>query len=118
MTHTTRTPECNCPYCGHKFDRVTSVAKYASPNPGDFTLCIKCSCLMVFDADLRVRGLTVEELGALDNEPGLQKVILRTALAIRPRSIGEELKKNGKTLVGIAEHELSAVSRLAADSWH
>jgi hypothetical protein len=82
MSLTTRTPECNCPYCGHKFDRVSSIREPRAPRPGDFTLCIKCGLLMAFDQELRVRGLNLEDLKAL-KDPSLQDIVARTAAAIR-----------------------------------
>jgi hypothetical protein len=76
-------PECCCPYCGHKFDRVSGITEERQPRPGDLTLCIQCSLVMAFADDLRVRALNAEELEYLLTEPGFKEVIARTAAAIR-----------------------------------
>lgn len=55
----------------------------ATAKPGDFTLCITCSCLMAFDESMRVRPLTQEEVEILMGDRRLQEIVRRTAVAIR-----------------------------------
>lgn len=76
-------PTCNCPYCGHEFNRASSLTDKSKPSPGDLTLCIKCSLVMAFDDDLRVRPLNAGELKDLLTQPGLTSFVARTAAAIR-----------------------------------
>jgi hypothetical protein len=77
----TVTPENHCPYCGKKFNRCTSVEDDTSPKPGDYTLCIRCSCVMVLDKDLTVRAMTLKEAETLRGR--LLELADRTARAIR-----------------------------------
>lgn len=76
-------PTCNCPYCGHEFNRASSLTSKDRPSPGDLTLCIKCSLVMAFDDDLRVRPLNADELKSLLKEPGLAAFVARTAAVIQ-----------------------------------
>jgi hypothetical protein len=54
-------PECDCPVCGKKLNRVSGVDNEGTPSEGDFTVCIACSSLLVFMPDLTVRMPTVTE---------------------------------------------------------
>jgi hypothetical protein len=80
---TTITPESRCPYCGHRFDRASSPREpQAAPSPGDLTMCIECGCLMAFDDEMKVRGLTSGELEDLITDEKLQDLVMRTRQAI------------------------------------
>lgn len=35
-------PPCPCPYCGHTHDKASLAAEDRPPEPGDFTICIRC----------------------------------------------------------------------------
>jgi hypothetical protein len=58
---TARLPkEINCPDCGHGMTSATSVEKDKKdeeimPTEGDVCLCISCSSLLIYNADLTVR---------------------------------------------------------------
>lgn len=55
-------PLSKCPFCGDKkLNRSTPVTNDEAPVPGDFTVCIKCGELLVFDLDLRLRKPTEDE---------------------------------------------------------
>jgi hypothetical protein len=52
-----------CPFCGHTLDAVTAGPESpdATPEPGDYSVCIKCASLMVFGDGLKVRAPTEAE---------------------------------------------------------
>jgi len=58
---TTVTPNSICPYCGHKFNRASNPEGQV-PTPGDYSVCIECSEILVFDDDLLLRKPTDKEL--------------------------------------------------------
>jgi len=92
MTKETVTPENHCPYCGKKFDRCSSVTEDVTPRPGDFTVCIRCSCLMAFTGTLRVRPLTIKELELLTGDANLRQAVEKTVSAVR--SVNRRMSQN------------------------
>lgn len=72
-----------CPWCGFLLDMHSLVAQGdepdASPEPGDFTLCTRCGQVGAYDADLRLRRLTLAENMEAARDDRVQKV----AAAIR-----------------------------------
>jgi len=88
----TATPENNCPYCGKKFDRCSSVTADVSPKVGDFTVCIRCSCVMAFTRTMRVRPLTLEELDSLTGDSELMQAVEKTVMAVR--SVNRRMSQN------------------------
>jgi hypothetical protein len=62
--------ERHCPKCGYTFTAVgTGDGRPASdPTPGDFTVCMKCIAVLVFDSSMALRELTTEELWRLTRE--------------------------------------------------
>ena len=54
------TPDGNCFTCGHKFD--VSSGGERKPKPGDFSICINCGELGVYDDSLRIVPPTEEDL--------------------------------------------------------
>lgn len=62
----TRMAPCRCPFCGHKIDAATPgpfEPPDAKPLPGDFSVCVGCVAIVVFDGDpLGLRKPTEEEL--------------------------------------------------------
>ena len=42
-----------CPHCGYKLDAATSLTSNRRPSPGDWTVCMECTGLLVFDVFLR-----------------------------------------------------------------
>lgn len=59
------TPECTCLNCHKPLNRASAVAEDASPSDGDFTMCIGCGHLMIFNADQTLRNPTDEELAEI-----------------------------------------------------
>lgn len=64
---TTRTPLCSCPKCGHAVDAATT-SETGSPSPGDLTVCLHCAYPLVFNDDLTVRKLSLEDVKAMSFE--------------------------------------------------
>ena len=64
----TRIPECRCLNCGYKMDSAGGANTEAAAEPGCICLCIACGAVMVFDDDLTLRGMTLEEMDELTND--------------------------------------------------
>lgn len=55
-------PLARCPYCGKQLDGWTPVdVPEATPKDGDFSLCVGCKHLVIFNADQTVREPTSKE---------------------------------------------------------
>jgi len=65
----TMVPESACCECGHVMDACTGETQ---PTEGDYTLCIECACLNIFDADLTLRRLTDDEIFEAAKDSHLQ----------------------------------------------
>jgi hypothetical protein len=63
-------PISPCPACGYITDAATLMNPELDllPNPGDFSICIKCKETLVFDNDLKLREPTTEELNEMSEE--------------------------------------------------
>jgi hypothetical protein len=62
-------PPYNCYKCGRLLDASSHINDAnIKPNPGDFTICIYCASVLVFNDDLTARAITDEELLALSEE--------------------------------------------------
>lgn len=87
MTHAnqfdveTKLPESACCECGHRMDACSGPTL---PSEGDLTLCIACACLNVFDADLKLRRPTDDEIFEAAKDSDLQT--LRRAILSIPAS--------------------------------
>jgi hypothetical protein len=71
MTSTTDVPESRCPSCGKLCDAATAVEKDNKPSPGDFSVCLDCGHVMIFDHDLRLRELRGEEFHTIAGDKEL-----------------------------------------------
>jgi hypothetical protein len=61
------------------------------PNPGDFSICIKCKETLVFDNDLKLRRPTAEELNEMSEEDTDQIALTKWFLMhIQPTIEGKE----------------------------
>jgi hypothetical protein len=80
---TTEIEQDPCPFCGHMLDRVTAGPENpeAVPQEGDFTLCIQCGGLLVFDERVRVRPPTNEEQVEAMTYPEVVRVMTAIAKA-------------------------------------
>lgn len=54
-----------CPYCDSELDGATGVDEEGNanrlPKPGDISICYKCANISMFDDELNLRRLTIEE---------------------------------------------------------
>lgn len=53
-----------CPNCDTVFDVVTAIYKNGVhiPNPGDYSICIKCSSYLQFDEELQLKALDTDDV--------------------------------------------------------
>jgi hypothetical protein len=63
------TPETRCLNCGKLIDGATPVGGGRAPQEGDISICLDCHHLMIYDANMRVRALTDEEVVEIAGEP-------------------------------------------------
>lgn len=62
-------PDDACPECRHLFEMATSADfNGARPKPGDASICIECTTILVFNTDMHVRRMTDDEYQALSHE--------------------------------------------------
>lgn len=69
LEDTTDTPGCICVWCSKVHTHTTGDG---TPAPGDFSLCIECGNLNVFDEQLRLRKATREEAQEANDMDELQ----------------------------------------------
>lgn len=70
-----------CPICGHAFDAHASVDSDEAPQPGDFTVCIKCAGWLKFGVDLKLCQLAAADI--LSMEPETHTQLRRISRAVR-----------------------------------
>jgi hypothetical protein len=60
-----------CPTCGYEMEAATSLKdKSDRPEPGSFTLCLKCGEIFVFTDALTLRLVELNDLVGVDKETG------------------------------------------------
>jgi hypothetical protein len=52
---TTDLPPSACPYCDYLTDGASDPTGKYTPKPGDFSICLACAQLLVFDSGLKLR---------------------------------------------------------------
>lgn len=62
-------PLCHCLNCGHRLDGASGLNSDNKPRPGDWSVCIQCGSVAVFDRKLRLRLLTDNERNEIVNDP-------------------------------------------------
>jgi DNA-directed RNA polymerase subunit N (RpoN/RPB10) len=67
MSKTTRTPPNLCLNCGKVIDSATGPGDHR-PTPGMIAVCFYCGHVMAFDAALRLRPLTDEEMAEVASD--------------------------------------------------
>lgn len=73
-------PDQLCPHCGHGVTHAGAlIEKTAAPRPGDWSVCIRCGEVAVFDVGLRQRKPDPIEAAAA----ALDRKVLRARAAIR-----------------------------------
>lgn len=66
-------PRSLCPQCRYGMDRTSQAC-----GTGDFSICINCGLLLVFEADLTLRKPAAEELRELMNDDKAWTVVKLT----------------------------------------
>jgi hypothetical protein len=61
-------PEYHCPACGRELNATTDPFSDYTPKPGNYTICIYCTHIMIFGKDLSVRELTKEEAAKIKSD--------------------------------------------------
>jgi len=73
-----------CPHCGHGLDSWTKPKGGPAPKPGDFTVCIECAGLMIYDENDEGLGLVMptraQEADATSNRD-ISQIILAVKIA-------------------------------------
>jgi hypothetical protein len=69
MIENYRTPPNHCLNCGKELDGAAPVSGGRGPQDGDISICLECHHVMIYDADVRVRALTDEEVVEIAGDP-------------------------------------------------
>jgi hypothetical protein len=78
-------PMDECPVCHYEFDSATLVHGDGRPSPGNFTLCMKCGEILIFDEHLKVQPPSVSQL--MNLSPGLSRILDRAQRLIRKERV-------------------------------
>lgn len=68
----TRVIKSPCWSCGKELDGATG--KEGGPSPGDFSLCVECGELNVYDDNLKLRKPTDDEREDAESDPGFMEM--------------------------------------------
>lgn len=69
-----RLPESHCPACGYLMDAATPVdGGKDGPTPGDFSVCLNCGEMLVYEAGLKLRKLSPQDDVSPDNLAELRR---------------------------------------------
>ena len=52
----------NCPGCGKQNDGAANLEGTEGPKPGDYSICIGCQGIYVFDSNLHMKEMTEEDI--------------------------------------------------------
>ncbi len=58
----TKNIENTCPFCGYFSDCVSHLQQDALPKEGDVSFCIKCGEVSLFDKELKLGKINMDEL--------------------------------------------------------
>jgi hypothetical protein len=99
-------PPSVCTSCGLVMDGATGVAEDGHkgdivPDPGDFTVCINCGHLMIFNEDLTLRDLTDDEMIKVAGDKRLIAIQQARARVLRNRAyceyfVREQIERMGQ----------------------
>lgn len=80
MIETTRLPKSDCLNCGERLDAATG---NDAPRPGNLTVCVNCSAVMTFDAEMKLTGFTEDECRELLADAGLMAKLVQRVGVVR-----------------------------------
>ena len=84
---TTRVPDHRCPVCRAELSAASSIAPDEVPEPGDWTVCIACTVILIFNPEMTVRLPLADEMAALSRPAAAQLAyVQRMVLAATGRS--------------------------------
>jgi len=78
-------PVGKCNVCGYEMDAATETNGNGRPQPGDFSLCLKCGELYVFDEQMKIQEPTIAQLTVVPIETAAE--IRRTQRMIRKERV-------------------------------
>ncbi len=83
-------PASACPDCGYAVDAASAVGHKTKPAPGDISVCMSCTAILTFDADLHLCRIADPDLARkVAADPyvrGIRREILEM-LARNPRPV-------------------------------
>lgn len=84
MAHPIQQPERCCPQCAASFEHV--IDREPQPEPGNFTACYCCGCVVVFADNLAPRYPNPEEMDLLTHSPAaIDQLCIYQQAALRQR---------------------------------
>jgi len=81
---TTGLPEDRCPMCDCRIEAASTPGK-ASPHPGDVSVCISCTSVLVFNDDLRLREMSRDEFANLHPENKSEILLVQRGIRMLDR---------------------------------
>lgn len=64
----------HCPCCGYKLDGATSLDTPRTPEPGDLTVCLKCTSILTYEGPAEIKLITTELFEQMLDEPTRNKL--------------------------------------------
>jgi hypothetical protein len=77
---TSRLTPSLCPGCGAFLDAATSTLAPARPEPKDFTICINCARVLIWDENMQLRLASEADIDKLHDEQ--RQALNNTRMAI------------------------------------
>jgi len=79
-------PKCSNTECGRVLDGFTGIGDKGKPASGDLTICLYCAEIMVFNDDLNLESLSIEEYKSLPKHIRFKIDSAQSAIAYRINS--------------------------------
>ena len=55
-------PPSFCPFCFHLLNGATNMQGQSQPEPGDFTICIRCAKVLRYGENMQLEASALEEI--------------------------------------------------------
>jgi hypothetical protein len=78
---------CQCPTCGHCLDTHSNVTGEEAPEPGDFSVCIKCATILRFGEQKILRKANQSDFDDAI-QSGVLTRLLKVATSVKMASAG------------------------------
>ena len=82
MNKSSPIPEQTCNFCHYRMDATTDAFGEATPKPGDYSICLNCGKIGVFDENLVVQKPTPEEQDAINKHAQVTHAQMARAMAV------------------------------------